>query len=345
MDKFVIVPQKSQWSTDGAVKPRKDVGFFLNAVGYKSVELRMFHGESVGSNAYNALLGEVLVNGSKGSVVINQLPSYCGDDFDKAVGTTLRDKEFVPVALVHDIDNLRFGGDVSSFIDVLDAYDIIVVASQKIADYLHDNGLTVPEVITRGPWDYYSEDIKPTINDEGKYIINYAGNLTGAKAGFLEHFSDKFKMLANVWGAANPADDSINVLGFNYMHKKDPEKLDIDKGWGLIWDNNRSNDSLYHSYQEYNWPAKLSLYLRNGLPVIVDSHANIASFVQEHNVGFCVDSLDKIKPTIDNLSQDDYDKMIVNANRLSEMIGEGHYDYQMADTIDSIINSNSPFSN
>lgn len=343
MQKFILIPRKEQYSTDGAVKPRNDVFTYLRDVGYKSIEMTMFHHIDPYTDEYNALIGKILLKSNSGDLIINQVPTYCGDSFDKSIGTDLRDKELVPVALVHDVDALRFGSNIEDFIDVLNSYDVIVVASNKIKSYLQENGLVVPEVIIRGPWDYYSNIININKVSKVDKVLNYAGNLTNEKSGFLYDFLEKYHLPINVWGTANPPSDSLTIKGFSYKGKVDPDKLNINQGWGLIWDENTSGGGSYHKYQEYNWPAKLSLYLRNGVPVIVNSKSNMAKFVKDNGIGITIDSLSVLKSTLDSLSEEESIEICNNANILAEAIADGKYDYEMDANIDSCIKNNNPY--
>ena len=332
MKKYVVAPTDNLYSKDGAVFPRANVAHFLKRCGYQKILLNMFNGHEPGSQDYYDNVDRFPSN----SLIVHQIPTYCGQLFDYSFPKSLKSKGNINVALVHDVDNLRgFSDDIKDIVNTFNQYDLIVVASQRLIDYLLKHGLTT-RVISRGPWDYFSKYISNSKPEAAFPVINYAGNLTSKKAGFLEGISLKIGFPVNVWGQANPP-EPIYVNGYTYMGSCDPEKLNIKRGWGLVWDGAKEPGNFYHDYQYYNWAAKIGLYLRNALPLIVDESANSAKFVQEKGIGIVIHELEDIKK-INDISE--YNLNIIRSNTYyeSKKISSGYYDQQMAKNIEQVFN-------
>lgn len=90
----------------------------------------------------------------------------------------------------------------------------------------------------------------------------------------------------------------------DYLGPVNPNSISFSDGWGLIWDNEDDNsDNFYHTYQEYNWPAKLSVYLRSGIPVIVSKKAQTYSYIKDNHLGIGIDDIKDIPICLNKLSE------------------------------------------
>lgn len=135
----------------------------------------------VGSDSYKDVVKE-LDQVEQGDLVIQQVPSYCSNEFDTYLSRYIIETGAYSVALVHDVDTLRgFYPNFDSERIVFNSYDLLVVASDKLKKYLIDSGITT-KIIIRGPWDYLQN--LPYRNHKIINNIYYAGNLSKRKAGF-----------------------------------------------------------------------------------------------------------------------------------------------------------------
>jgi len=332
LKKYITSPNSNQFSYDGAVKPRLDTADTLSTLGYEKINFNMYGRIEVNSDRYKDVVKE-LDQVEQGDLVIQQVPSYCSNEFDTYISRYIIDKGAYSVALVHDIDTLRgFYPNFDSERVVFNSYDLLVVASDKLKKYLKDSGITT-KIITRGPWDYLQNipyrDHKITNN------IYYAGNLSKRKAGFLETFNKNTGLRITVCGNVNNGSkDYIDTSCVDYFGPVSPNSISFSEGWGLIWDNeDDSSDNFYHTYQEYNWPAKLSVYLRSGIPIIVSKKAQTYSYVKDNHLGIGIDDIKDIPNVLESLSESDK-KIIINSCFLvSKKIGNGYYTKQMSENI------------
>ena len=122
--------------------------------------------------------------------------------------------------------------------------------------------------------------------------------------------------------------DSDETL-WEYMGSYPPDILPqyLNQGFGLIWDGNSTEScaGVIGNYLKYNNPHKCSLYLASGIPVIVWKKAALADFINIHNAGILVESLEEIPEKIQNLSEKEYIQMKNNAEKISLKLKDGYF--------------------
>ena len=117
-----------------------------------------------------------------------------------------------------------------------------------------------------------------------------------------------------------PANVSYEGL---YQAEELPKYLKGD--FGLVWDGTSldGNGGIYADYQHYNAPHKTSLYLSSGMPVIVWKQAAISKFILDEQVGIAVDRLDNLDEILHQISDEEYQKLQSNAQKLAEKLRNG----------------------
>ena len=246
---------------------------------------------------------------------VHQSPIYSSDNAEEKYISLLNELGAVTVGLLHDIDVIRFGGDLNNYQQLINQYQGLIIASQALVDVIKP---TVPYVI-QGPWDYLT-DINPLAHTPDEPIV-YAGNLTLGKTAFLDDI-----------------DYPINTYGERYdrtiegwQGKYDPNILPskLEGSYGLVWDSNG-----YGDYQKYNWSYKFSLYIVSGLPVIARKGSNVGNYVEAHHLGFTVDDV----LTMDKTNQP-YQNYITNVNELAIKLRQGQSIIEKVNEIENIIST------
>lgn len=102
---------------------------------------------------------------------------------------------------------------------------------------------------------------------------------------------------------------------------------EVNGDFGLIWDGDSTQEitGLAGHYIRYNTPHKTSLYLASGLPVIISKNAAIASFVQDNNIGVCINSLSEISTEALDISSELYRRMKENVLLVGQKLRKGYY--------------------
>ncbi len=233
------------------------------------------------------------------------------------------------IFVVHDVQSIRFNKK-SKEIRKLNNATLLLVHTKAMAERLHALGCTTPMRIL---WlfDYYSadpmQDAETTLTLKN-YVL-FAGNLS--KSQFLKELIDKGKSFTTHFKLYGMHDGSLNLThtsNIEYAGFFRPEQTGtISGGWGLVWDGD-SIDSCtgdFGEYLRYNSSHKTSLYLAAGLPVIVWSQSSLAEWVSKHQIGITVDSLKDIDSTIAHISNQDYIKIINNAQEIGAKLRLGDF--------------------
>lgn len=231
------------------------------------------------------------------------------------------------ILFVHDIDALRRiqNSGIQEDIAELNKAKAVVVHNDVMAAELKKRGLKIP-CISLELFDYLLPEIPKKELKKGT-VIAFAGNLV--KSEFLGNPSiQKLGIQFHLYGPGfKPEIIKWNNVKFqgNFLPEEIPFKL--EENFGLIWDGTDTNTCTgrYGEYMKYNNPHKLSMYIVAGLPVIVWEEAAIANFVNKHNIGFAVNSLEEIQERIQLLSDDEYDAMVLSVKEIQKDIVHGGF--------------------
>lgn len=323
-----MLAPKSGFSYDGAVKPRRDVGNLCHRHGWNVNLITMFG--AMEDNEIENTVSQFRAN----DIVLVQTPLYTNNpNAEREWLEALQRRDVRVIALVHDADVIRFGGNLENYQELLNQYDCLILPSDKMFEKLGldwDNNLA----FFHTPWYYEVNPIprsKPLMAQGDKVDIEliYAGNITRVKASFL-------------WNIKTPVltygqdDDNAQYLSMvNYGGPIPPEELPakMPLGFGLVWDGDVIPDlsNNYTSYAQYNMSYKLSAYLAGGLPVIVWENSIFADMVKEKGIGYVVSDLTNIDQLLANTTVTEFQKMYRNVRWLSEDIISGESFYNSID--------------
>ena len=240
------------------------------------------------------------------------------------------------ITIIHDLECFRKKrNSVRKEIELMNMSDAIICHNPTMNKWLCDNGFKGYNgkgiLVTLNVFDFLSDS---QCTDKQKrwpsHSITYAGQLAPIKNKFLYEIGSYIENYTmNVYGK-----------GFDKSIATCPEKFDIkgfmlpDKliscaegDFGLVWDGGDINscDGNWGEYLKINTPHKVSLYIRCGLPIIIWRKAAMAQFVEENEIGICVDSLKDINNIYKNITKDEYVKMCDNVLRISYRLSEGWY--------------------
>lgn len=240
--------------------------------------------------------------------------------------------------IIHDVESLRLHLNEQEYIkeelSTFNKADGLIVHNEQMKKWLADNGISVP-MVTLGIFDYISGvGVADRTHDQYPSIC-FAGNLKKAK--FLGDLSFA-KVRLDVFGP-NPLDKyGTNVF---YKGQYSPDELPkyLNENFGLVWDGSTPHtcDGLFGNYMRFNNPHKASLYLSSGIPVIIWRKAALAQFIEEHNVGLAIDDLNDLDKVLSELSSEDYQQMVKNAQLIAQKLRNGFYIYSAIQKLETKI--------
>ena len=252
----------------------------------------------------------------------------------------LNNKGVFTIALIHDIDGLRFD-DKKQLEDekkIISSFKHVIVHNTSMRDFIGN---------------FY-----PTERASLLWLFDYKSN----PAGFLSRkLENSITIAANVdksyylnkldeWLPHN-TDFTLNIYGkmphhlySNYKNFKGhgvihPDELPncIEGSFGMIWDGYELEDCTgsIGNYLRYNSPHKLSLYLSAGMPVIIWRDSAMAKWIVNNAVGITVGSWGEATEKIRAMLPSQYMTMHRNAIEIGKKLRSGFFFKTVLENIES----------
>ena len=235
------------------------------------------------------------------------------------------------VSVIHDVEPLRmtYYRDFSKteFEFMINNSDYLIVHNDIMKNYfISDLGISESRLISLEIFDYDAKNINRQKKRDADVVI--AGNLEKVKSVYVYKLGElKSSLKIRLYGPNYEEDTKDNNV--EYMGSFPAEEVPnvLDGKFGLVWDGEVLDTCSGTSgkYLRYNNPHKTSLYIVSGIPVVIWKEAAMARFVEKENVGICVNSLSEIKDKIDSVTDEEYEKMLENVNRIAERLEKGYY--------------------
>lgn len=233
--------------------------------------------------------------------------------------------------IVHDIYSLQTDkiekSALKKEINIFNCADRIIFHNETMISFLINHGLKNKKCLSIDLFDYIiDDDIFEKRNLERKVI--FAGNI--AKAPFLSRmcFMKNRDFILELYGP-NYDKNNITAEFINYNGILDPIDIvhKLNGSFGLIWDGDSIDkcDGKFGEYLKYNNPFKLSMYIAAGLPIICWSKSATAIFVEKNNIGFCINSLEKISRIFENINENDYERIKLNVEKIGIKVRKGFF--------------------
>ena len=223
-------------------------------------------------------------------------------------------------AWVHDLDSLRRLEDASarwSDQELLTRFDQVIAQNQRMKDYLIGQGIHEDHVITLGLADLTAAGEPPL--REYALSVCVAGDLSRKRSRYL-HDIPRTKLQWHLhgegWkGKAKRTD--ITWHGGKLEH--------LEGSFGLLWGGMSCQGITGASgaYAMLTSPRAASLYLSEGMPLIVWKWSALASFVRENKLGLVVDCIGAIPTAVANLTTEEYAEMALNARAFGAKLRRG----------------------
>ena len=276
-----------------------------------------------------------LYNAPSNAVVYVQFPISNNTFFVKSIVRHFKKKGMTFVAVVHDLDYLRYAKEAQGrtvynravYYDtkVLPLFSYIISHNIKMTEVLKKNGIPNDSIINLDIFDYLADESVTSIKHTSKDKVIFAGNLDKNKSRFLYSLSSDTAKYLSLYGKNfDKGSSSANYCGsFSDINKVE----ELDGSFGLVWDGTSSStcEGKFGEYLKYNNPHKASLYIAAGLPIIIWDKAAIAGFVKKNNIGYTISSLEELPDIIENIDKNDYAEKAKNIETIREKVISGYY--------------------
>ena len=223
-------------------------------------------------------------------------------------------------ACIHDLDSLRRLEDASARWndqELLMRFDQLIVHNGRMADYIIGQGMKEDAVISLSLFDRLTDEPVPERALEMSVCV--AGELNRKRSRYLNELPKskiRWHLHGEGWKGKAKRGDVIYHGG---------KLTDLQGSFGLIWEGQSKSvcTGAQGAYMMLSTPRKMSLYLTQGMPVIVWKWSAMADFVRENRLGLVVDSLEAIPGAIRLLTEEEYAGMAASARAWGEKLRKG----------------------
>lgn len=293
------------------VKVAKDLGF-------KEMNLYRYPVECDTKRELRKRLEGITSSVEKGDIVIVQLPSWNLIGYEKALLDVIRMQEDIKIAVfIHDFIPMMFGSTEADYQETIEVYnmaDLLIVPSEALLGVLREKGLEVEKVLFQPMWDFpFSGDLQMP---EFRRQIFFSGSPERFQHVTSWNYEVTLKWFTHADFKAD--EQNIKVEGWRNMIELLAEYT--KGGFGLVWE----QTSQSHYYR-YNQPHKLCTYLAAGIPVIMQRGLLHERTVQERGLGVVVDSLEEAADVVKNITEEEYQELVMNIRNISFLIKEGFF--------------------
>ena len=321
-------------------KARNDVEVIFNRLGYAPLKVRVddwykMNVLNAQIHKYRALL-RAFKRLKKNDDIVIQFPLLHHSLFINSLLKSLKNRGVNIYLLIHDLETLRFVNDKTLPLrmklrmkltegDTFHSVTGIIAHNPIMKSVLVDKGVEADKIVSLGIFDYLIPNFQERTGLTKNQPIIVAGNLAQEKAGYL--YQLPARPAYNLYGVG--FDEGRALANEAYFGSFLPDELPaaLEGGFGLVWDGDSAEtcSGVFGEYLRYNNSHKASLYLAAGFPLVVWKQSALSHFVLENGCGIAVESLHDLSQALEQLDDEDYQDLLVNAKRIGQKIRNGSY--------------------
>ena len=329
-----------------ANKILESLGWDIKYINVKETKNKIDRYKNI-KESYKQLLN-ILSDTPNNSLLLFQYPfDSMNYKFSQTIKKISNKKNLKTIVLIHDINSIRISSKIGvayynyyiKEIKFLNNFDFIICHNSQMKGLLIKKGILDKKIIALGLFDYLVNDKSKKRNKDFKKVI-IAGNLSQGKSGYVYKLIqlNNINYHYNLYGSNYNGNTNDKII-YKGKFMADEPCSSLCSGFGLVWDGSSicECDGSFGKYLMYNNPHKISLYLACGLPVIVWSKSALAPFVKENGIGICVSNLDELNKFFNNVSFEDYKKLLKKVSIIKYKVQNGYYLKNVVKRIENII--------
>ena len=331
---------KDSGARNAGNKARNDVEEIVKREGYQPLLLTVddwYQMGTVKAQQHKAkALDQAFSQLKSGDQLLIQFPMLHHSFFTTRLVRKIQRRGVKVYFIIHDLEALRYANldtvplkhkirvhlQESSLLKIADG---IIAHNPIMKSVLVDKGIAENKIVSLGIFDYLIPNFQEKIGLTKNQPIIVAGNLAQEKAGYL--YSLPEEPAYNLYGVG--FDESRALANEAYFGSFLPDELPaaLEGGFGLVWDGDSAEtcSGVFGEYLRYNNSHKASLYLASGFPLVVWKQSALSHFVLENGCGIAVESLYDLSQALEQLDDQDYQDLLVNAKRIGQKIRNGSY--------------------
>lgn len=265
----------------------------------------------------------IIASLSGGDTVIIQSPSWISVEWDQAFIDHINIyPDIKKIIFIHDVIPLMFEVNrylLPQYIDYYNKADVLIVPSEKMYNFLRENGLREKKYVVQHMWDHPYENVNYFITPQNNKVINFAGNAD--KFDFVKDWkSPDIKLQVFSGSKESWLNQNLEFKGW----QNDPvllEELRKAGGFGLVW----TEEPYCFEYMQMDASYKLSTYLASGIPIVVNSTIAEKDTIKRKNIGLIADTIEEVQEKVRKITDQEYSEMIRNVESFAKLIREGYF--------------------
>ena len=331
---------KDSGARNAGNKARNDVEEIVKREGYQPLLLTVNDWYQMGTLKAQQHKAKALAQAfsqlESGDQLLIQFPMLHHSFFTTRLVRKIQRKGVKVFFIIHDLEVLRYANldtvplkhkirvhlQESSLLKIADG---IIAHNPIMKSVLVDKGVEADKIVSLDIFDYLIPNFQEKTGLTKNQPIIVAGNLAQEKAGYL--YSLPEEPAYNLYGVG--FDESRALANEAYFGSFLPDELPaaLEGGFGLVWDGDSAEtcSGVFGEYLRYNNSHKASLYLASGFPLVVWKQSALSHFVLENGCGIAVESLYDLSQALEQLDDQDYQDLLVNAKRIGQKIRNGSY--------------------
>lgn len=323
----------------------KNINEFLKEIGFE--EKSILKGVCGNISYYNKDINMFVPQGidiPKDSIIFLHYPcNYLDPITIEILKSTKEDRQNKIVTLVHQLNIFSYDLNLYNDVEFLNGSDYVFVHTNDMGRFLKKNGLK-SETIPINGFDYYVEgELKERKDREetDKYSVDYICDTRSDEDYILSNFN-RMRMknyYVNYYSAKRGTGGELApITDIRYLGKVDYKNVykELSGDFGIVYPmcNTKLSDEkslkLFTSVEE-------TIYILNGMPLIVFSDNPNASFIKKEGIGIVVNSLKDIDESLGRLSNRRYNEMRRKVNRIRDKYSRGFYIKRAMENLESML--------
>ena len=205
-------------------------------------------------------------------------------------------------------------------------YSLLVFNENMKKEIQNNYGIDDERFVEFEILDYGVDFVPPSIKQiKRPYKIIYAGALAKNRCSWIKDLPHSDNIVYEFFGKNGEWINGLNRKDIEYKGFLSPDKLSkyasTDCHFGII-----VYDPAFIEYLKYVSTSKFSAYMVAGLPILYSSkYSYLSHLVNKYKVGLPISSFNEIPKIIDNLTEQEYNKIRNNCLKLGEKIRQGYF--------------------
>lgn len=299
---------------------QQTVANVARTMGFQDLSVYAYNVDADTDSELEKRIDGIIAGVSHGDCVVLQFPTWLGDRFDKALYAKLRQyKDLKLIVFVHDVLPIMFKTNyylMDELLKIYDDADAVILPSKAMALRLQLEGLTQPNIVIQEMWDQPMSFTQT--QPKYAHLLQFAGDIE--KFSFFKNYDLDIPTYVYSREPTYEVANNLYLEGWQSSPVLN-ENLAQRGGFGLVW----SDDVQINDYLRVCISHKMSTYILAGLPQIVPKYLANSYVIEDHGLGYSVESLEEAVVRVKETSLEEYAKLVYRVQSYRPLLADGQF--------------------